>query len=344
MRWVPSIAEATAILVTFLWSTSYVLIKLGLPKIPPLDFAAYRYSLASLVLLVASSIKRPNTVTAKWTKEDVLLVVVLGLLGYTLAQGLQFVGLDYLPAVTTSFLQNFTPVFVLCIAYPLLREAPIRLQYIGLGVALAGVLAFFAGQPLEAEATGVVVVLLGSVAWAAYLVIVKKAKVAEKLGALRFTTLTMGAGSLMLLAAALVSGGAPSLGLDDWLIIVWLSLLNTAFAFYLWNVALKTLKAFELSILQNTMLVQIALLSWYFLGEEITLNMAIGMALILVGSGIVQVPEFRPALFRRKEKSLSLGPGSRVSVLNQSCRPHCVGNVPPVLIKSRHAALEPIFK
>jgi drug/metabolite transporter (DMT)-like permease len=82
--------------------------------------------------------------------------------------------------------------------------------------------------------------LLGSVAWAAYLVIVKKAKVVERLGALRFTTLNIGAGSLMLLAAAFVSGGAPSLGLRGWLIIAWLSLVNTAFAFYLWNVALKT--------------------------------------------------------------------------------------------------------
>jgi drug/metabolite transporter (DMT)-like permease len=268
-----------------------------------LDFAAYRYSLASLVLLAASSVKRPSRTAAKLTNKDVILLVVIGLLGYTLAQGSQFVGLSYLPAVTTSFLQNFTPVFVLFIAYLTIGEAPVPVQYIGFGVAIAGVLAFFAGQPLEAEATGVIVILLGSVAWAAYLVVIKKAKVVEKLGALRFTTLTMGAGSLMLLAAALISGGAPSLGLNDWLIILWLSLLNTALAFYLWNVALKTLKAFELSILQNTMLVQIALLSWYFLGEEITLNMAIGMMLILIGSGIVQFPEFWPVLFRSRERN-----------------------------------------
>lgn len=39
MTLVPSIAEAEAILVTFLWSTSYVLIKLGLPQTPPVGFA-----------------------------------------------------------------------------------------------------------------------------------------------------------------------------------------------------------------------------------------------------------------------------------------------------------------
>lgn len=36
-------ALAEALLVTFLWSTSYVLIKLGLKELNPIAFAAYRY-------------------------------------------------------------------------------------------------------------------------------------------------------------------------------------------------------------------------------------------------------------------------------------------------------------
>jgi len=300
MKWVPSIAEATAVLVTFLWSTSYVLIKLGLPQIPPLDFAAYRYSMASLVLILVCSVKTTKR-GVKLTWKDLSLVIVLGLLGYTLAQGAQFLALNALSAVTTSFIQNFTPIFVLCMGYPLLRETPVPLQYGGIGLALAGVLAFFSGQSLNAEAIGVGITLLGSVAWAAYLILAKRAGVAEKLGPLRFTTLTMVAGSIMLLMTAFASGGLPYIRPTDWVIIAWLALLNTAFAFYLWNVALKTLKAFEISILQNTMLVQIALLSWYFIGEEVTFPMVLGMALILVGTFIVQLPEFKPTLFRRKQ-------------------------------------------
>ena len=40
-----------ALLVTFLWSTSWVLIKFGLGEIPPLLFAGLRYGLAALILL-----------------------------------------------------------------------------------------------------------------------------------------------------------------------------------------------------------------------------------------------------------------------------------------------------
>ena len=41
------LAFAEAFLVTFLWSTSYVLIKIGFREINPLAFAAYRYVVAS---------------------------------------------------------------------------------------------------------------------------------------------------------------------------------------------------------------------------------------------------------------------------------------------------------
>ena len=43
-------ALAQAVFVTFLWSTSWVLIKFGLEAMPPLLFAGLRYGLASLIL------------------------------------------------------------------------------------------------------------------------------------------------------------------------------------------------------------------------------------------------------------------------------------------------------
>jgi len=46
-------ALAQALFVTFLWATSWVLIKVGLhePALAPLTFAGLRYTLAALVLL-----------------------------------------------------------------------------------------------------------------------------------------------------------------------------------------------------------------------------------------------------------------------------------------------------
>ena len=55
-RGVPSVSNHTravleALFVTFLWSSSYVFIKVGLADTPALTFAGLRYALAAVVLL-----------------------------------------------------------------------------------------------------------------------------------------------------------------------------------------------------------------------------------------------------------------------------------------------------
>jgi len=68
---------------------------------------------------------------------------------------------------------------------------------------------------------------------------------------------------------------------------------NTAAAFFIWNHALSLVDAFEASMIQNTMLVQIAVLSWLFLGEALTAAKAAGMALVLLGVLTIQVSPLR---------------------------------------------------
>ncbi|MEM3638301.1 MAG: DMT family transporter [Conexivisphaerales archaeon] len=284
-----SAAILAASFVTFLWSTSFILIKYGLSQIPAISFAAYRYSIASAILIAAASFSKKSS--ASISRRDFALLLAMGLTGYSLAQGLQFVGLSLLSTDTTAFLQNTTPVFVLALSYSFSRERPLTIQVIGLLVTLAGLTSFFWGSQLKFEASGVMIVLIGSFAWAVYLILLRISRVHEKMGYLRFTAISMGLGSLLMLIPSLISEGITNLNSEAWLILIWLAVINTAFAFYLWNLSSKVLSAFELSVLQNTMLVQIALLSWLFLGEGLSLPMAVGMVLILVGSGLVQLPE-----------------------------------------------------
>jgi drug/metabolite transporter (DMT)-like permease len=93
----------------------------------------------------------------------------------------------------------------------------------------------------------------------------------------------MGVGALVLLISGLVLQGLPPISLQSWAIIVWLALVNTAFAFTLWNKTLRTLPAMESSMINNTMLVQIALLAWIFLGDTITPLEVVGLGLATIG-------------------------------------------------------------
>ena len=99
----------------------------------------------------------------------------------------------------------------------------------------------------------------------------------------------MGIGSIVLLAAGIIVQGLPPISTQNLLYLLWLAIINTALAFVIWNYTLRTLTAMESSIINGTMLIQIAILSWIFLGEGISLQEIIGMAVAAVGAVLVQM-------------------------------------------------------
>ncbi len=100
----------------------------------------------------------------------------------------------------------------------------------------------------------------------------------------------MGIGAILLLGTGLATQGMPNLSLTHWAIIVWLAIVNTAFAFTLWNLTLRVLSAMESSIINSTMLIQIAVLAWIFLDERVTWQEGFGMVLRAVSKSKVMIP------------------------------------------------------
>jgi drug/metabolite transporter (DMT)-like permease len=244
--------------------------------------------LASAVLLVAAAAMRRRTIT-KISVKDVALMTVLGVSGYAIAQGLLFVGLAEITAISTTFVLNFTPILVVLLGWPTIRETPTIRQWVGMGVSLMGAYFFFGRLPTGTEASGVLVVLVSSLGWALYLVTVRKTSQRADISGLSMTSISMTIGALFMFGSALVLEGwkPPSLSLL-W-IIFWLALVNTAGAFLIWNTVLRYVKAFELSMIQNTMLIQIPILALLFLGESISPGMLVGMVAVFVGVVLVQL-------------------------------------------------------
>jgi drug/metabolite transporter (DMT)-like permease len=103
------------------------------------------------------------------------------------------------------------------------------------------------------------------------------------------TVISMGAGSILLLVAGILTEGFPTISLQSWGIILWLALINTAFAFTLWNHTLRTLSAVESSIINGTMMIWIPILAIIFLGETITGKEIAGLVVTGLGTLIVQL-------------------------------------------------------
>jgi len=110
-----------------------------------------------------------------------------------------------------------------------------------------------------------------------------------KLSPVAVTIATMGVGGILLLAAGIIIEGTPEFSLVSWGIILWLAIVNSALAFTLWNKTLRTLSAMESSIINNTMLFQIAILAWIFLGETLSWGQIIVILVAIFGTVLVQV-------------------------------------------------------
>ncbi len=117
----------------------------------------------------------------------------------------------------------------------------------------------------------------------------RRVNLSSGLTPLTITTVSMGVGGLLLLAAGVAVQGAGTLGLKQWVIIGWLAVVNTAVAFTLWNNTLRTLTAVESSLLNSSMLPQIAVLAWLFLGEALSPRQIAGLLLVAAGVLVVQL-------------------------------------------------------
>jgi len=277
-----------ALFVTLLWSSSWVLIKLSIEEIPPLTFAGLRYFIAFLILLPGLVKKRESI--QKLTKREWGQLLLLGLVYYSFTQGGQFLSLKYLDAITLSLMLNFSAPLVAVIGLVVLRESVSKLQWSGLALFLLGVLVYFFPQTSLPKSTlglalGAFTVLSNAIA----AVMGRGINRQKNLDPLVVTGISMGFGAILLLLSGISFQGLPPLSSRSWLILIVLAVFNTALAFWLWNKSLQVLTAMESSIINNTMLIQISLLAWLFLGEKLTWIGVIGLTIASIGSVLVNL-------------------------------------------------------
>lgn len=293
----PLLAGVQALFVIFLWSTSWVLIPLGLDDLPPLTFAGLRYALGAVLLCTVVLLRaRARQEIRHLNRREWLALLGLGVVMYALTQGSQFVALALLPAATVSLVLAFTPVVVALAAALALAEPVNRRAVLGLTMAAVGACVyFFSGGGLGAGAAGLIVAALGLVANAAAAVLGRAINAGSGLSSLTITAVSMAVGAALLLAVGLPTQGLGNITPYSASILVWLAVVNTAGAFMLWNHTQRTLTATASAAINNTMLVQIAILAWVLLGEELSPAQIAGVVVVAAGTLAVQLGAARGA-------------------------------------------------
>jgi drug/metabolite transporter (DMT)-like permease len=136
---------------------------------------------------------------------------------------------------------------------------------------------------------GILVVVFSLIANAFSAIIGREINRSKQVSALVVTAISMMIGAILLLVAGFLSTPVFVLSMNGIIIIVWLAVVNTALAFTLWNWTMQRLTALESTIINSTMLVQIAILSLVFLGEFLAVLDWIGIVLVMVAAMLIPV-------------------------------------------------------
>ena len=279
---------ALALFVVFLWATSWVLIKIGLREIPALTFAGVRYALAALALMGALLASRGTTALRSIPASGWRKLALLGILLYAVTQGAVFLALSTLPAVSVNLVWSFSTIIVAVMGVAWLSESPTPLQWSGVLLAAAGAVIYFYPPAFTGgQRFGLLVALVGIMANAGASILGRQVNRSEVWPPLVVTAVSMAIGAAVLVSIGIAAEGIPAISGRGWAILLWLAIVNTAWAFTLWNRTLRTLTAVESSVINATMLIWIPILAWLFLGETFGPTAVAG--LILAGAGTVLV-------------------------------------------------------
>lgn len=269
-----------------IWGGMYVVSKVVLEVIPPFALLTTRLVLGFLSLWVVIVARGGFTLQ----RRQWMAALGVGAVGYGISLGFQFVGTKLSTAANGALVTSATPALVLPFAFFLLGEAITRRGLLAVGVASLGVLAII--DPRQADLSsrlflGNLSLLAAALTWALYSVLVRK--------------VTTGGMDLLQATAVFLLGGLPvTVPLGAWETvtqgvgiitpgviggILFLGIISTAIAMFLWNYAFAVLPAGAASLTFFAQPVVGALLGWLWLGETITPLFMLGG--VLIGLGIV---------------------------------------------------------
>src|SRR5688572_19356409 len=107
-------ARLVWLLLCGIWGSTWLFIKLGLEDLPPITFAGIRFVISCAIVFV---VIRARNISLPGKARDWWLLVVTGVMSFSLNYGLVFWGEQYISSGLAALLQSTLPAFGLIIAH-----------------------------------------------------------------------------------------------------------------------------------------------------------------------------------------------------------------------------------
>ncbi|MFE3542173.1 EamA family transporter [Nocardia sp. NPDC059177] len=278
---------ALTALTPIVWGSTYAVTTELLPPDRPLFTALMRALPAGLVLLALTRVL-PRGV---WIGR----AAVLGALNIGAFFPLLFLAAYRLPGGVAGVLSAVAPMFALGFAAVLLAEMPTRRKVIAGVIGVFGVALVVLRGNVELDLVGVFAGLAGAASMAAGTVLTKKWGRPDGVGPLALTGWQLTAGGLVIAPLALlVEGAPPALDADAISGYLYLGIIGTAVAYWLWFRGISRVPATSVAFLALLSPVSAAVIGWIALGQALTVLQILGLGVALAGTALGQLTPADP--------------------------------------------------
>jgi drug/metabolite transporter (DMT)-like permease len=252
------------ILAAMLWSTAGVLVKAL--DWQPLSILAGRGIFTSILFIIYMR-RLPKKVT-RWT--------LLATAGSIATQSLFITSTKLTTAANAIFLQYTAPIYVVLLAYWLLREKPSRTDWIAMAIIFLVLILFFGDQLSPNGLYGNILAVLSGVTSAIMMVSFR----AQKDGSPE--------DSILIASVLIAIFGFPSIlketqTVANWLSIAYLGIFQIGLAFIFFTMGIKHIPALEANLIGTLEPILNPVWVFLFLGEQMGKSALLGGLVVLVG-------------------------------------------------------------
>ncbi len=270
-----------------IWGGMYVVSKVVLTVIQPLELVWLRYVVALITLCIIGVATHQS-----WHihRRDFGSIIAIGVIGYAISIWTQFVGTKLSSAQMGAMITSATPAFMVIFAHFILKEKITFRKGLSTIIAMIGVLCIVGvGDIGKASQLGGIVLGIAALTWALMSVLVKR--IPSGYSQLVVTTYAIAIATVVITPVVFFQINQTEIRAllqpAIWGGVLYLGIVATAAAFFLWNKGLQMVDAASGGLFFFFQPIAGTLLAWFFLGEQVGITFWIGAILIVSGVFLV---------------------------------------------------------
>jgi drug/metabolite transporter (DMT)-like permease len=236
-----------ATMAAIFWGANFNLARPVIAEMGPYVAGASRYVLAAAVIVLIAQMRKEMIPAQHW--KAYLTLGVVGVFGFNL---FFFLGMETSSAINGALIMALNPLLTAVLGYVILRDRPSNQQLIAFPIGIAGVAIVVLGAGARLTvAVGDIYILIASLNWALYNVLVKK-MMPKQVSGIANTAGIMTVGAMALTMAAIMHGDhvvVPTIHAGAALLTM--SLGGGVLAYLFWNASITHLGPSKAAIFMN---------------------------------------------------------------------------------------------